>query len=100
LDPKALRLAVVPADDFEAGLLLPEAPGEGEILAEGDGKDAFFFDGLPRGRLQLLAICRSTGSVAGSIPFTIEDRQGFRAGVGLTRVDTVDLAVDLAYCED
>jgi hypothetical protein len=97
-DPGALRLVVTAADLTAAGVLRRSAPRGDEILAEAPASDPFQIEGLPRGRLALLALCRTGGDVAGMTPFVIDDRRGYRLGLGLARDEEIELAVDLSIC--
>jgi hypothetical protein len=97
-DPGALRLVVTAADLTGAGILPRSVPRGDAILAEAPGSDRFKIEGLPRGRLALLALCRDNGRAAGLAPFVIDDRRGYRPGMGLARDEEIELAVNLANC--
>lgn len=99
-DPGALRLVVTAADLTGAGILPRSVPRGGEILAEAPASDEFKVEGLPRGRLALLALCRDGDSVAGMAPFVIDDRRGYRPSMGQAREEEIELAVDLSICRE
>lgn len=100
-DPGRLRLVVAGGDFTATGILARRPPRFDDVIAEVPGTHRFRIDGLPRGQLTLFALCRDDGSVAGMVPFLVdEDRRGHRPGFGFARDNEVDLTVDLACCRD
>jgi hypothetical protein len=96
--PEALELRVHRAADVHLGGVGPGA----SVLGEREGGIAggrFRFRALPRGRLRVVALCRSSRALAGIASFVVDDDgRGYVPGIGLARERSVDLAVDAGIC--
>lgn len=94
--PKALWIGVFSADDVLSDPMSPDTRGLGRRVASGSG--GFRFKELPRGRLRLLAVCRSNQRIAGTISFVVDEGAGYVLGSGGERDHSLGLPVDLGYC--